>query len=1033
MPRKVEWADVRAAFWHSLVLIFKYLFHLKHNPPPVTNPDLKTVLSEELQEIVRQRFERLRVESTVETTERTLTGLAFSGGGIRSATFNLGILQALRELDLLRHFDYLSTVSGGGYIGAWLTSNALRQEFWLRREADWRGSIGFLRRYSNYHSPKLGFLSADSWSMLTNWSRNAILLQTFFVFAIAFVLLIPHLLWHVFHTIAEDLTGAGVVAAVTGYVLLAVATRDAKENVWNERLQRGQMPTLGQGETQTSIVIPYLASAQIAAAVMWGSIRNGPLNKVNDYSEFLTSAAGSWWFSLLFAFGCLSFLSFGSIGRITRLRRSAAVLAPVGALGIFYLGLCAIAWLFAKWRDPAYGVWLAFAIGPTLVLLAFSLSIIFLIAFLGRSSSDLQRDWWSRLGAWFCIYGAAAVAVSVFAIFAPYPLVEHSWVSDIKWPAILAWLGTTAGGLLAGNSGSTKGGAETSDQNPPSTKPNKALELLAAVGPYVFIAGLFAAISIAIFGIFDSFDPPVSSASYWPHLERMSWLLAAVALLICAAVIGLLGYRLDINIFSLNVFYRDRLTRCYLGASRKQRNPGNFTGFDPKDDVPLADLSVKPMCPSDIYPRPYAGPFPIVNCALNLGGSSDLSLHTRQSANFTFTPLHVGAGQRSNVGYARLREGDLSYCGPDHNPTLGQAISISGAAANPNMGFHTSLAVSFLLTVFNARLGGWFPNPAMCPFKRPGPLFSGFPLLQELLGMAGETGSFLNLSDGGHFENLGIYELVRRRCRVIVAGDGECDPAMTFGSLGNVIRLCQVDFGATIKIDVNSIRRGSNGFSQAHCAVGTILYDDGSEGLLIYLKSSLTGDEDTAIREYRDAHPTFPHETTADQFFAEDQFECYRMLGRSICLRTFRDCHTDTGSADLIKYAEQLPEIWTPSLTDHGAFTDMGSALQKVWANLRGQSSVLPLLEQLQNPLAANGQPLTPELYSACQEILQLMENTYISLSLDDTWNHPDNAGWRELFRQFGRAPLLAKTWAQSRDSYGRRFQNFCRRRLDLP
>ena len=131
--------------------------------------------------------------------ERELVGLAFSGGGIRSATFGLGVLQALKEVDLLGRIHYLSTVSGGGYIGAWFSANCRRARQrgdwpWSSPKADWDASIRHLRRYSNYLSPDVGFFSADTWSMFTVWLRNAMLVQWTVVMAVACVLLVPRLL-----------------------------------------------------------------------------------------------------------------------------------------------------------------------------------------------------------------------------------------------------------------------------------------------------------------------------------------------------------------------------------------------------------------------------------------------------------------------------------------------------------------------------------------------------------------------------------------------------------------------------------------------------------------------------------------------------------------------------------------------------------------------------------------------------------------------------------------------------------------------
>lgn len=116
----------------------------------------------------------------------------------------------------------------------------------------------------------------------------------------------------------------------------------------------------------------------------------------------------------------------------------------------------------------------------------------------------------------------------------------------------------------------------------------------------------------------------------------------------------------------------------------------------------------------------------------------------------------------------------------------------------------------------------------------------------------------------------------------------ECDESLDFGSLGNLVRICATDFGAQINLDVRSIQKQKDGHSVSHFAVGTIKYSNASIGHLIYLKASLTGDEDIGIAQYHAAHPSFPHETTANQFFTEDQFESYRKLGLQIvrhCLR----------------------------------------------------------------------------------------------------------------------------------------------------
>lgn len=166
-----------------------------------------SMLRNELQYLVEREKKAPATAEECRKLERNLVGLAFSGGGIRSATFGLGVLEALKDLGLGKQFHFLSTVSGGGYLGAWLSANCARaagtpssnsvgggSKDWLSPDAQWGGSIGHLRRYSKYLSPDFGFASADIWSMLTIWIRNALLIQFTIILAIAALLLVPRLL-----------------------------------------------------------------------------------------------------------------------------------------------------------------------------------------------------------------------------------------------------------------------------------------------------------------------------------------------------------------------------------------------------------------------------------------------------------------------------------------------------------------------------------------------------------------------------------------------------------------------------------------------------------------------------------------------------------------------------------------------------------------------------------------------------------------------------------------------------------------------
>ena len=185
--------------------------------------------------------------------------------------------------------------------------------------------------------------------------------------------------------------------------------------------------------------------------------------------------------------------------------------------------------------------------------------------------------------------------------------------------------------------------------------------------------------------------------------------------------------------------------------------------------------------------------------------------------------------------------------------------------------------------------------------------------LREIRSKLDETRDWVNLSDGGHIENLAAIELLRRQCKVIIIGDGEADPDLRFGSLATLIRYARIDLGIHIAIDLNKIRLQNpleDRRSEAHFAVGTIKYpNQTSRAYLLYLKSSFVGQEDEVVVEYRSRNPAFPHESTADQFFDEGQFEAYRALGQHIAEQVLKLLAPEGGKlsyADLVSRLEGL-------------------------------------------------------------------------------------------------------------------------------
>jgi hypothetical protein len=181
--------------------------------------------------------------------------------------------------------------------------------------------------------------------------------------------------------------------------------------------------------------------------------------------------------------------------------------------------------------------------------------------------------------------------------------------------------------------------------------------------------------------------------------------------------------------------------------------------------------------------------------------------------------------------------------------------------------------------------------------------FEAFYFVKELLGWLREDDGLVYLTDGGHIENLGIYELLRRRCQLIIAVDAEADPGMNFNSLVALERHALIDLGVRLDLPWAAIRDAtrkatedvakSGGLSLwsaskgPHCAIGEIEYPGHQKGVLLYIKSSLSGDENDGIIDYKRRYSEFPHETTADQLFTEEQFEVYRSLGFHAALRAF--------------------------------------------------------------------------------------------------------------------------------------------------
>jgi hypothetical protein len=323
---------------------------------------------------------------------------------------------------------------------------------------------------------------------------------------------------------------------------------------------------------------------------------------------------------------------------------------------------------------------------------------------------------------------------------------------------------------------------------------------------------------------------------------------------------------LNINVTSPHRHYRKKLGEAYL--IQPAAHPEPAAPF--RSNVPLR------LSESTVQAR---SPYHLLNCALNVPGSRDPAMQGRLTDFFVFSQAYCGSPL---TGYAPTGEWEAV----DPQLDVGTAMAISGAAAAPQMGLGTMRQLTFWLALLNIRLSYWLRDPrrASAVFATP----TLCHLFSEMFGRAHENGRFLNLSDGGHIENLGVYELLRRRCKLIVAVDGEQDAKMTFKALTTLQRLAYIDLGVTIDINLDDLRLNERGMTRSHFCFCRIGYPqdtrDGEPvyGYLIYVKLSLTGNEGEFLRRYRLDEPSFPHHSTADQLFTEAQFEAYRSLGEHV-------------------------------------------------------------------------------------------------------------------------------------------------------
>lgn len=870
--------------------------------------------------------------------------LCLSGGGIRSAAFSLGVVQGLARRGLLRQFHYLSTVSGGGYIGGYLTArihelgfdvDAVERELCEGNErAAW---LARLRRAGNFLTPERGIASVDGWTAVTLYVRN-LLLTWFSLLPWLLALVLVFVMYRTGLAVAGVYSGIAVGALALGVLGLVASTFLLCDRLPSHMgVFAGWRDNDPAARDRAAARVRRVAKVTVALAMLWPllapfALGNWSGDERTRPSDGLFGEDDGIWLGVIYAASVLGAYGLAWVRSLfDRTRPGAArlflvnlgswVLATGLSAGLVWLGT----YLLREVTEAEGRVQVLAVLGPLWLAVAM---VFHAGTYMGlrlrepAEMAELDREWTARMSARVLRVGVAVALAGIAVLVAPDWLVPDDnapWGTG-KWRELLtplltgpaaAWLGHQAIARVTVMTGAAP------------TWRDKTLDVVLWVLAAVFAVALLALLSSVlqsyVLGPVQQFVAELVEGGL-PGRDtgtvlRAAWrrmlgdvegdgvppvpplLMVAVQAAGLALVLGVgWSLRIDNNRFTLHGLYRNRLVRGFLGAARPGRKPEPVTGFDEADDVRLAEMVERD---GEGMPVPRRL-FPVVNMAVNLTHSDNPQWAERKALSFAATPLHCGFYVPHPL-LARVEDADRTYVPTrhfhhsaknvgGHGIGLGTAMTVSGAAASPNAGYHSQAGTAFLMTLFNLRLGMWVPNPAK-PARREGlsPVEQVRALGGDLLGQSGIDGRAIYLSDGGHFDNLGLYEMLRRGCLRIVVVDASQDVGCGFEDLGRSVRQASIDLGVTVTIQTPQIGpRGKDarlgdgklrGF-----AVGTIDYpgaegQPGPRGTLLYIKPSWLAGMPVEVAAYGAAEDAFPHQSTGDQWFSESQFEAYRRLG----------------------------------------------------------------------------------------------------------------------------------------------------------
>jgi Patatin-like phospholipase len=904
-------------------------------------------------------------KKAADSHEPELVGLALSGGGIRSAAFSFGVFQILEQQDLTKHVDYLSTVSGGGYTGsaysAWRLRRALYADRATRAAAGeslqvrqppplrWNELLPHLRNFSNYISPRVGLASGSTWRIIGTMMRNLTIhwlaLVSGIVVAFALVLLTLRFLWALSLGVAAFAViqmGRGLVQEFRARRYFAECRDDVQGRAPGcERLALSvrrllQEPRLriftGLGFYALAAALWFVSSSHPAFPRILGSwlqptemLARLPLpDGWRLWVEQQGYTAGSGWMIALLIV-LISLVLVSAIGFVSEWRwraRRNFFPQPAWVGLIFVLVLVLLTWavlaaangyfnlvgeaeplavgeLFT--RTTAWSIASAwdYIWQTSLVLALFAALAAVIVAVLNEQMDREEREWSTRIISTSLSMACGWISLAGLALLSCLLAQIALFGENLSPGAIASGLGLSGAWLALSGLAARLGRTATAQD----ILGKYWKRIVTVIGPTVFAVGLVLIVCFAAAMALMKSVQLAPALAEVPNAYRGAAILWSgwyvfVMLIVATVVFVIAGIILDPNEFSLHGFYRDRLVRCFLGASNADSPAPNSLWNIRTDDLPLVATV--------LAVERHGAPLHLVNTAVNLFSSKDLRVQRRRCDSFVLTPLACGSRA-------------TNYAPVPGRLYLGTAMAISGAAVSSGMGLHTrDPALAAVMTFFNVRLGYWFGNPRKdVPGRYRRPLFAPKYLFAEAFALTNEDRDFVNISDGGHFENLGVYELLRRRCRFIIAVDAECDPQYRCTSLASLVRMARIDFGIDIDIDIERIADSELKPPRAsrHWLLGEIQYPPApgthvaERGRLLYIKSSLLAEGKNSgigadVIEYAHSHPDFPHESTADQFFNEAQFEAYRMLGASIADTIFHEALSPASVAALFDQVE---------------------------------------------------------------------------------------------------------------------------------